>query len=159
MFVRNAAKARGRDVTTRLQKGYFKEKKLEVLTKRLSTTSGEHSCAKDSLSRVGIPFAHAQSRQKPESSDDAMSFIPSPVKFAPVSKRLTSGHGENEAHTSRSSISDSLDSREGMRAALKRVLNMPDLAGLSSTTRRALAPAKKHVEAPLSRKKVRATQQ
>jgi len=156
VLVRNAAKARGRDVTTRLQKGYFKEKKLEILTKRLSTKSREYMPS-DSVSRVGISFAHAHSKQKTGSSDGAMSYIPSPIKFAPNSKRLTDG--ENEAHTSRSSISGSLDNHEGVRAALKRVLDMPDLACLSSMRMASAAAVKKNVEPLFAKRKVRATQQ
>jgi hypothetical protein len=164
--LRNAAKARSKDTTGRAQKDFFGRQRLNILSKGLIANSrgldvpaGKRQ-SEGSMFDIGL--AHAKCNPlTPEVHQH--SFIPSPVYVSPCapkfkSKSFTHYASSSSTGSNRSSSSKVLDAldmseREScspflilstkpflvaifLRAAMDRILTLPDLAGLSKRKQR-----------------------
>ncbi|KAF8896553.1 hypothetical protein BD779DRAFT_593990 [Infundibulicybe gibba] len=132
---RNAAKTRSKDLARRTQKGFFNRQRMDILSKGLT---GAKMKTRVSNSTIGLPerrtssieLAHAKNKIHPAPQDDLGSIISrSDPPTSPESRRRP---------RSPSKVLEALDTSDSMcrRAAFDRILDLPDLAGLSGRQRR-----------------------
>ncbi|KZP31783.1 hypothetical protein FIBSPDRAFT_580167 [Athelia psychrophila] len=135
--IRNAAMARSRDATGRVQKGYFGRQRMEALTRGLQAEQNDSPNGGLHLRSCSIDLAHAQ-HDAP--LDDTSYPSPTTPQSNPIENRLPSSSGSKThgSSSSRSSIRSSkvllaMDTTEPifMRAERNRLLAIPDFAGLS----------------------------
>ncbi|KAF8071646.1 hypothetical protein FPV67DRAFT_1778839 [Lyophyllum atratum] len=138
---RNAAKARSKDSTGRIQKGFFGRRRLDMLSKGLASRT--HDTAPSSPSQKGgaaisaISFAHAKARAEVGGPGSPVySYIPGSTRVpsTPGSgmENGAAGVGSSSGSSRRSSrVLDALDTEPlFMRQTLNRILELPDLACL-----------------------------
>lgn len=117
---RNAAKARSKDSTGRIQKGFFSKRRLDMLSQGLAPNRGDHGApvyaGTREAGRSDIGLAHAKHRL--ESRQDVVGFIPSPTRFSPrtpnsrkSSKRFNQT-GSSSNSTQSSKVIEALDISE-----------------------------------------------
>ncbi|KAH6909207.1 hypothetical protein BKA70DRAFT_1277791 [Coprinopsis sp. MPI-PUGE-AT-0042] len=140
---RNAAKAKGRDRTTRLQKDFFGKQKMNLMAKGLSGNAENFANGREKVGIQDISLAHAQQRIQdhgqgqeqplrswiPEPSHIGSSSSPARNVLVSRSRSRTSGDkGKNKAK-----VLQTLDLNEpiALRNLLERIRNTPDLTGLS----------------------------
>ncbi|KAJ7352358.1 hypothetical protein DFH08DRAFT_990951 [Mycena albidolilacea] len=132
---RNAARARSKDTTGRAQRNHFTRQRRDILSKGLGgrakndTTSNPYG---PKVSASDIELSHAK-HLAPRFED------PSPVDVSsrsrsPPSKPRNRYHTRSSSGSRSSKILEALDTTEplAMRAAMDKVLSIPDLAGLST---------------------------
>ncbi|KAK1229090.1 hypothetical protein PQX77_007852 [Marasmius sp. AFHP31] len=142
---RNAAKSRAKDKTTRTQKRFFGQRRLNLATQRLTERKGPESMKPLSSTRSipDISLSHARKHQDPL-EDDIAACIPPPNHIVPCSPtsegRLKDLNKENSSSSSgkTSKVLEAIDTTEpaSMRAAMDRILALPDLAGISNQPQR-----------------------
>ncbi|KAJ7163921.1 hypothetical protein C8R43DRAFT_1168728 [Mycena crocata] len=127
---RSAAKARSKDTTGRVHKNFFGRQRLDILSKSLSGRATSAECASGHGPRVSasdIGLSHAKHAISP-----VVEVYPS---RSPPSRRTRSKSHKRSSSGSRSSrVLEALDTGEplAMRAAMDKILSIPDLAGLST---------------------------
>ncbi|KAJ7236264.1 hypothetical protein B0H12DRAFT_1140511 [Mycena haematopus] len=137
---RNAARARSKDTTGRAHKNYFGRQRLDILSKGLSgrTHSGEGlSGHGPRISASNIELSHARRQLEASRIEE-----PSPVDRAssraesPHSRSRNRSHMRSSSGSRSSKILEALDTTEPLarRAAMDKILSLPDLAGLSTHT-------------------------
>ncbi|RDB26271.1 hypothetical protein Hypma_006357 [Hypsizygus marmoreus] len=143
---RNAAKARSRDATGRIQKGFFGRRRFDMLSKGLASKGPVEDEAPSHLGKgagdLGLSLAHARNHTDFTTPVQSRSVVLPPKRFPPATPK--SKWSGNSASTSsgkghRSSrVLDVLDTFEPIfrRATLNRILALPDLAGLSGRKKR-----------------------
>ncbi|KAF8813363.1 hypothetical protein BYT27DRAFT_7006401, partial [Phlegmacium glaucopus] len=108
---RNAAKARVKDTTGRLEKTFFGQRRLCALSKGLSASkpmSRYNGPLEESLGLADISLSHARQKTPLNNDDFTSSFIPSPIHIAPCTPRSRRRAKKGlEAHSSSSNISKS----------------------------------------------------
>ncbi|KAJ7671529.1 hypothetical protein DFH06DRAFT_118074 [Mycena polygramma] len=143
---RNAARARSKDTTGRVHKNYFGRQRLDILSKglrRRAPSGGNASGHGPRISASDIALSHAKHnapgvKDQPtpshsESPGNASS--PSPSRSRPSKSLTQNRYRLRSSSGSRSSkILEALDTTEplSMRAAMNKILSIPDLAGLST---------------------------
>ncbi|KAI5830112.1 hypothetical protein K523DRAFT_372413 [Schizophyllum commune Tattone D] len=133
---RNAARFRAKDMTSRIQKGFFRKQKLASLTK---AQSGRASAA--SREAESISLSHAVHRR--DSRDEAPTISLHVKRTNSTSSRVAEKEEPSRVKTGgRSEFLDALDTTEPtlLRGLLNRVLATPDLAGLSTRKRKRTPP-------------------
>jgi hypothetical protein len=153
-YHRNAAKARVKDTTGRLEKSFFGQRRLCAASQAMGRNNIP---SEESLGGANISLGHAK-RKIPPNDVITGSFIPSPIDLSPStphSRRRTKKRLESHSSSSnvgRSKVLDALDVSERqstfesgymrfliqlcstamfIRQVLDRILTMPDLAGIS----------------------------
>ncbi|KAK0449879.1 hypothetical protein EV421DRAFT_1777424 [Armillaria borealis] len=123
---KNAAKVRSRDAAGRQQKRFFGRQRLNLLSKRRSINSPTSR----NQPQPSISLAHV--KQNSTLSLSPRGYIPSPSK-----PRKSKRDGPSSASSS-SKVLEALDTSEPMflRAAMNQILELPDLAGLSTYKKR-----------------------
>ncbi|KAL1720960.1 hypothetical protein EV715DRAFT_195882 [Schizophyllum commune] len=133
---RNAARFRAKDMTSRIQKGFFRKQKLASLTK---AQSGRASAA----SREAEPISLSHAVHRRESRDEAPTISLHVKRTNSTSSRTIEKEESSRPKTGgRSEFLDALDTTEPtlLRGLLNRVLATPDLAGLSTRKRKRTPP-------------------
>ncbi|KAJ6488114.1 hypothetical protein C8R47DRAFT_1320511 [Mycena vitilis] len=139
---RNAARARSKDTTGRVHKNYFGRQRLDILSKGLrgrAPSGGNTSGHGPRISASNIALSHAKHNalgvkdQPTQSPDDVSS--PPPSRSRPSKSGTQNRYRLRSSSGSRSSkVLEALDTTEPttMRAAMNKILSIPDLAGLSA---------------------------
>jgi hypothetical protein len=118
---RNAAKARARDSTGRIQKVFLGRRRLDLLSKGIANNQREPSSytgGEADSDRPDIDLAHArQQTDRSHSNHGVTSFIPSPTRLSfctPKSKKSVSTLMQqyNSGDTQRSKVIDALDTSD-----------------------------------------------
>ncbi|KAL1732600.1 hypothetical protein EV714DRAFT_206249 [Schizophyllum commune] len=133
---RNAARFRAKDMTSRIQKGFFRKQKLASLTK---AQSGRASAA----SREAEPISLSHAVHRRDSRDEAPTISLHVKRTNSTSSRAVEKEEPSRVKTGgRSEFLDALDTTEPtlLRGLLNRVLATPDLAGLSTRKRKRTPP-------------------
>ncbi|KAJ7690143.1 hypothetical protein B0H17DRAFT_1201930 [Mycena rosella] len=135
---RNAARARSKDATGRVHKNFFGRQRLDILSKGLSgraPSGGSSSGCGPRVSASDIGLSHARHLAPDQNTVPVPQFLPPPERKRTSHTRSSSG----SIGTSR--VLEALDTTEptAMRAAINKILSIPDLAGLST----------RHVHTPL----------
>ncbi|KAL1675756.1 hypothetical protein EV122DRAFT_217788 [Schizophyllum commune] len=133
---RNAARFRAKDMTSRIQKGFFRKQKLASLTK---AQSGRVSAA----SREAEPISLSHAVHRRDSRDEAPTISLHVKRTNSTSSRAVEKEEPSRVKTGgRSEFLDALDTTEPtlLRGLLNRVLATPDLAGLSTRKRKRTPP-------------------
>uniref|UniRef100_A0A0W0EXH8 Uncharacterized protein n=1 Tax=Moniliophthora roreri TaxID=221103 RepID=A0A0W0EXH8_MONRR len=135
IVIRSAARARAKNTTGCVQKRFFGQQRLNLALRKLEAGLGVRTRIPKSTAISAISFAHAKN------PDNLPGFIPEPIRVAPctpTSRSRLSKLNEDEAvsSTRSSSILEALDTKEpvSLRAAMDKILTLPDLAGLSNQT-------------------------
>ena len=107
-IARNAALARSKDATGRIQKGYFGRQRMDALTRGLQTNQSSVRKDRAQLRSHSIDFAHAQ-RDLPQDSDTSpsQSILITPQSKSNESHLLSSGSKSCRSSDSRNSIKSS----------------------------------------------------
>ncbi|KAJ7510488.1 hypothetical protein B0H11DRAFT_2415869 [Mycena galericulata] len=126
---RNAARTRSKDTTGRVQKTFFSRQRLDILSKNLSGRAHSRENSSGYGPRVtasDIALSHAKHVEN-ENNSPADAFIPHPHPKSAVKR-----HSKPSDPGSR--VLEALDTKEplAMRAAMDKILSIPDLAGLST---------------------------
>jgi hypothetical protein len=115
---RNAAKARAKDFTGRIQKAFFGRRRLDLLSKGIANNQREPCSyagaeAEAESDRPNIDLAHARHRSP---YHGVSAFIPSPTRFSPCTPRSTKStsvlvqqYDSGASSTQRSQVIDALD--------------------------------------------------
>ncbi|KAJ3829904.1 hypothetical protein F5880DRAFT_142684 [Lentinula raphanica] len=152
---RNAAKARVRDSAGRAQKRYFGAQRLNLAANYGNDRRNNENGPKSYLDIVAtngptksitdIKFAHA--RQHTSNPDpQTMGYIPAPIRISPctpnsrmkLSKLSEDTSSSSSRRTKSSKVLQALDTSEpiALRAAMDKILSLPDLAGVSKLIKR-----------------------
>ncbi|KAJ7220182.1 hypothetical protein GGX14DRAFT_389551 [Mycena pura] len=152
----NAARARSKDTVARAQKHFFTRQRFDVFSKGLSGRSqpgGRASAHGPRATALDIGLSHA--RPQPGTRPDVQNNAPhpfdadTPQRMRPECSRERSHTRSSSASGSRSSkVLEALDTTEplAMRAAMKKILSIPDLAGLSTHRLHAESVAEDHTQ-------------
>lgn len=152
---RNAAKARSKDATGRVQKGYFGRQRLQALTKGLRTQSRVNASGQSRPTDKACEIDLAHAKRDMQLSTVIIPATPKNKSFIP--KQSSSGSRTNgssaggSSRTRSSKVLAALDTSErtwihnclvqwlltpplvaiSMRAEINRILSVPDFAGLT----------------------------
>lgn len=124
LSLRNAAKARSRDTTGRVQKGFFGRQRLDMLSKGLSAnqerTQNLKHVRENPVSDIGL--AHARPKSSVAMNEDISldGFIPAPIHISPCtpkskarkSKYLSDSASSSSSCPPRSEVLNALDTSE-----------------------------------------------
>ncbi|THU95638.1 hypothetical protein K435DRAFT_966291 [Dendrothele bispora CBS 962.96] len=135
---KNTAKARTKDTSGRTQKRFFGQQRLNLVNSRNATKRPGHTLSSRPTSFPDISLSHARHNTKPSFAEGG--FVPDAIHVkpcTPTSRSKLSKLSENVKSSAviptKSKVLQFLDSSEPLscRAAMDRVLALPDLAGLS----------------------------
>ncbi|KAF9256354.1 hypothetical protein L218DRAFT_220400 [Marasmius fiardii PR-910] len=129
---RNAAKSRAKNKTNRAQKRFFGQQRLNLASKR-STEEENTSLSPRTRSISDIAFAHAQKRIKVAAETDNSIHAATPTLKDRLKRINKPTVADPESPTKASKVLEAIDTSEpiSVRAAMDRILTLPDLAGLS----------------------------
>ncbi|KAJ7911457.1 hypothetical protein B0H13DRAFT_2271983 [Mycena leptocephala] len=137
---RSAARARSKDTTSRAHKNFFSRQRLEILSNGLSgraPSRGSSSGHGPRISASDIGLSHAR-HLAPRLEDERIP-VHTPVDVSspsrrPHSKPRNRSHMRSSSGSRSSKVLEALDTTEplAMRAAMNKILSIPDLAGLSA---------------------------
>ncbi|KAH9856490.1 hypothetical protein C2E23DRAFT_807860 [Lenzites betulinus] len=151
---RNAARARGKDATGKAQRDHFGKKRFEILRNGLSRGQGGagrvDQAANAPKARPEISFAHARRVQDGgRRHEDSSNMLLEP--FTP-SFAHTSGRTPPSSASSRSKTLKVLDAENSLvqRARVNKILQLPNLLGLSTRSRPVPRTATAHYSSPRS---------
>jgi hypothetical protein len=119
----NAAKARAKDSTGRIQKGFFSRRRLDLLSKGIASNQRRPSSYAGGdageLERSNIDLAHARQKTDTSPNHGISSFIPSPTRFSPCTPKsrksrlmLMQQHSSGGSSSQRSKVIDALDTSD-----------------------------------------------
>ncbi|KAJ7760721.1 hypothetical protein DFH07DRAFT_771797 [Mycena maculata] len=127
---RNAARTRSKDTTGRVHKTHFGRQRLEILSKGLGgrgTSGGTPSGYGPRITASDIALSHAKHLEEEEEANIILATVPTPHRKLPATSHKRSSSGSRSSR-----VLETLDTTEplAMRAALDKILSLPDLAGL-----------------------------
>ncbi|KAJ7045489.1 hypothetical protein C8F04DRAFT_436190 [Mycena alexandri] len=138
---RNAARTRCKDTTGRAHKNFFSRQRLDILSKGLSgrAPSGSTSGLGPRITASDIGLSHAKHLAPNLDREDAVSRrvdTSTPSRSTHLTEE-TRSHMRSSSGSRSSKILEALDTTEplAMRAAMNKILSIPDLAGLSARPR------------------------
>ncbi|KAJ7075143.1 hypothetical protein B0H15DRAFT_956713 [Mycena belliarum] len=137
---RNAARARSKDATGRRQKTFFSRQRLDILSKGLAgraPSGGSSSGYGPRVTASDIALSHARHPATHPPVAEDQNTIPTAVgePATSIPKIPRNAHKRSSSGSMRSSkVLEALDTTEpiAMRAAISKILSIPDLAGLSA---------------------------